>query len=126
MRAATITILIIWTIAFLIGAATHALDIWRSGWLPYRFAPLPINIYWTALLPLDLLAAVLVWIWRRAGIMLAVAIMLSDVAINSMMALIMVDDWPIAPLAMQAGFMLFVIITAPWLWREAARPVQPA
>ena len=35
---------------FLIGACIiHVLDLWRSGWLPYRFAPLPPNVYWTSL-----------------------------------------------------------------------------
>jgi hypothetical protein len=57
-------------------------DIWRHGWLPYRFAPLPLNIYWTALTLLDALGAVLLLVRPRAGLALALLIISSDVALN--------------------------------------------
>ena len=109
----------IWTICFLVGASTHAVDIGYYGWLPYTFMPLPFNIYWTLLLPLDLLAATLLWIWRKAAIVLAILIMVSDVAVNCYAAFWVMDDWPIAPLVIQTAFLLFVLATAPRLWRTA-------
>jgi hypothetical protein len=60
----------------------HVRDIWRHGWLPYRFAPLPLNIYWTALTLLDALGAVLLLVRSRAGLALALLIISSDVALN--------------------------------------------
>lgn len=117
MRAQTI-IKIIWSLCFLIGASTHAMDIWRGGWLPYGFMPLPFNAYWTALLPLDLMAAVLIWVRVRLGILLAIAIMVSDVLVNSYVAFFVFEEWPLIPLVMQTVFLLFVLATAPRLWQS--------
>jgi hypothetical protein len=116
MSKTVYAIIIVWTVCFLIGASTHALDILNGGWLPYDFAPLAFNIYWTALLPLDLFAALLLWLYRRAGIVLALIIMVSDVAINSYVAFFVVENWPMVFLKLQAGFMLFVLATARKIW----------
>ena len=70
---------IIWTVGFLIGTATHSFDIALGGWLPYDFRPMPFNIYWTSLVFLDPLAAVLIWARERWGAVLGVAIMASNV-----------------------------------------------
>jgi hypothetical protein len=45
----------------------HINDLWQHGWLAYRFAPLPLNVYWTALAFLDALAALLLLARPRAG-----------------------------------------------------------
>ena len=69
--------------ACLIGACiVHILAIWRHGWLPYRFAPMQLNFYWTSLTFFDVLAAVLLLFAPRAGLMLAFIIITSDVALN--------------------------------------------
>src|SRR5215467_10941746 len=69
--------------ACLIGACViHLLAIWKYGWLPYRFAPMPLNVYWTTLTFWDALAAVLLLFWPTAGLMLALVIITSDVAVN--------------------------------------------
>jgi hypothetical protein len=67
----------------LIGAsALHIRDLLRHGWLPYRFAPFALNAYWTSLTFLDPLAAILL-LWRpSAGLLLALLIIASDVALN--------------------------------------------
>jgi hypothetical protein len=75
-------ILILFSLCFLGACLGHAIQVWQGGWLPYRFAPLPLNAYWTALTFLDPLAAVLL-LWRpRIGLILALFIIASDVAIN--------------------------------------------
>lgn len=67
----------------LLGAGLgHVIQLWQGGWLPYRFAPLSLNAYWTALTFLDPIAAILL-LWRpRIGLILALLIIISDVAIN--------------------------------------------
>src|SRR5262249_33302293 len=70
----------IFSLCFLGAAFNHARDIWEGGFLPYRHDPLPFNVYWTSLAFLDALAVVLLWTWPRAGLVLAVLIMVSDVA----------------------------------------------
>jgi hypothetical protein len=102
---------IIWTVCFSIGAFNHARDIWNFGWLPYTFAPMPIDFYWTALLPLDLLATLLVWLKPKAGAWLGLAIMVSDVAINSWVVFGMGVGMMLSALAMQSAFLLFVLAT---------------
>lgn len=54
-----------------------------GGWLPYRFAPLALNWFWTVLLPIDVAIVVLLWTRTAAGAWLGVAIMLADVGVNS-------------------------------------------
>jgi hypothetical protein len=70
-------------ICFVAAGLNHANDIWQGGWLPYGLAPLPINAFWTALAGIDLLAAVLLLWHPRAGVFIALLIMVADVAVNS-------------------------------------------
>ncbi|HWY52012.1 MAG TPA: hypothetical protein VNW72_11075 [Chthoniobacterales bacterium] len=75
-------ILILFSLCLLGAGLGHVIQVWHGGWLPYRFAPLPLNTYWTTLTFLDPLAAVLL-LWRpRTGLVLALLIIASDVAIN--------------------------------------------
>jgi hypothetical protein len=110
---------LIWTICFGIGAFNHARDIWSFGWLPYISAPLPVNLYWTSLLPLDTLAALLIWLKPRAGAWLGLAIMISDVAINSWMVFGTGYGSMGYALALQTTFLLFVAVT----FRQVANQV---
>ncbi|WP_291426253.1 hypothetical protein [Deinococcus sp.] len=65
----------------------HSRELWQGGWLPYDYAPLWTNIFWTALTFLDPLA---IWLLLRqksakagpAGVWLTLGIMLLDVAVN--------------------------------------------
>ncbi len=72
-------------VLFSAGGLIHAVDVVRDGWLPYDFAPYWVNVYWTSLLPLDFLAALLLWSRSRWAILLALSIMISDVWINTWM-----------------------------------------
>jgi hypothetical protein len=67
----------------LIGAcAVHIADLLRHGWLPYRFAPRPLNVYWTSLTFFNGLAAFLLLCSMRIGLFLTLVIIASDVAFN--------------------------------------------
>lgn len=74
---------------FLIGGLTHVHDIVRGGWLPYRFAPDGINLFWSLLSVLDLLVVALLWLQRLSGVLLGLAVMLFDVAVNSYAAYVL-------------------------------------
>jgi hypothetical protein len=67
---------------FLAACLLHARDMWHRGWFPYHSAPLPLNCFWTALVLLDLLAAVLLLTRPRSGLVMALVIMTVDVAVN--------------------------------------------
>ena len=113
--------LIIWTAAFLIGAANHGRDIAAGGWLPYRFAPLGCNVFWTMLLPVDLAVVALLWLRRPVGLWLGVAVMIADVGVNSWV----IYDRGIAALAsslqLQSLFLGFVLGSIAWLLPSRVR-----
>ena len=110
---------LIWTAGFLIGATTHTLDIWNYGWLPYEFRPLPFNLYWTVLVFLDPLAALLIWVRQRWGIVLGCVIMGSNVLVNGYTAFIAGYEEFYFSLGLQAAFAGFVFFLAWRHWRSA-------
>ncbi len=114
----------VWVAAFLIGALTHARDILAGGWLPYDFAPLQLNWFWSLLLPLDLAAAALIALRTRAGVALGLSIMFADVGINSWYA--HKTQWLelFAALQWQSLFLGFALATAPLLWRGDEKSAQ--
>ena len=81
-------------------------------------APLT-RIYWTSLLFIDPLAALLLLMIPRAGLILCVAVIVTDVVHNSWFAL----HFPIRMdlFLSQIGFLLFVAFTVRAAWRGAAR-----
>ncbi len=109
-------ILGIYAAGLLVGGFTHIIDIARGGWLPYRFAPIGINGFWSALSIFDLLAAVLLWWHRKLGLLLTLAIMVLDVAINSYAAYSLGLFPSFAPLQRQTAFLGFVLVSLPFLW----------
>ena len=97
----------------------HANDIWQGGWLPYWTAPLALNGYWTSLAVLDLMAAALLLWWPRMGLVLTVAIMVSDVAVNSYARWVLgFGGWYFeVSLQLQTLFLGFVAGSFPVVWR---------
>jgi hypothetical protein len=66
------------------GALNHARDFLNYGWRPYNWGPHLLEMFWTSLIALDLIAIGLILSkFRRAGLCLAAAIMLADVAANT-------------------------------------------
>ena len=105
---------VIWTVGFLIGTIMHTLDLICLGWLPYDFRPLPWNLYWTSLTFLDPLAAGLVCVRERWGVVLGTAIMTSSIVVNGYTLAIGYDAFFI-PWLLQSAFGGFVFFTA---WRH--------
>ena len=108
--------LAILSIGLVMGGAVHLYDIASGGIFPYRFAPLPVNVYWTSLAALDLVAAFLLWRQMGLGLMLTVAIMLSDVAVNSYVTYVLKLAASFAPLQLQTLFLGFVLGCVGFLW----------
>ena len=96
----------------------HILDIVKGGFFPYLFAPMPINAYWTSLAGLDLLAALSLWRHLRLGLTLTLAIMLSDVMVNSYVTYGLDIPVSFAPLQAQTLFLGFVLGCVSFLWPQ--------
>jgi membrane protein HdeD len=73
---------VVFALCLAAGSMVHIKDLWQHGWLPYRFAPLPLNVYWTVLAFLDALAALLLLARPRGGLALTLLVIVSDVALN--------------------------------------------
>lgn len=104
---------------FAIGTTTHLLQLFRHGWVVFAAAPVWMNVYWTALTFLDPLAAVLLIRERRAGLALALAIMVSDVAINSYALHGLGLPIAVGALQLQTVFLGFLFGAAGFLWEKA-------
>ena len=105
---------------FATGTTTHTLQLAFRGWVVFVAAPGWMNAYWTALTFLDPLAAVLLIQSRRAGLALALAIMASDVAVNSYALYGLGLPFGFWALQLQTLFFGFLLGAAGFLWREAS------
>ena len=112
---------LVWIAGFLVGSTTHVLDLVQGGAAVYAGFPDAVRLYWVSLTLLDPLTVVLTALRRRAGVVLGVAIMVSDVAVNATVAAT-TDGLGLRGLVLQVAFGLVVVTTAPLLWRAARRP----
>ena len=103
-------------VCFGVGALNHARDFLARGWRPYAFAPAPVEVFWTALIGLDLAVMLLLLTGRRrTGVALAVAVMVADVAVNSDVAWRLGFGFGYA-LQLQSLFLGFVLGSSPLVW----------
>ena len=110
-------ILGIWCACLIVGGATHIFDNVYFGLLPYKFVPLWLNVYWSALGVLDLLAVFLLLKYRLQGILLTLTIMFSNVLVNSIAYYslgVISDAWS---LQLQTLFFGFCLGSTFLLWR---------
>jgi hypothetical protein len=119
-------VLAVQALCFAAGAVNHGRDFLLRGWRPYRFAPHPaFEVYWSALILLDLAVVALVLTGRiRPALLLGPAIMLSDVAINVLATHAMGFTTYGWPLLLQAMFLGFILGSIGFLWthRRMAAP----
>jgi hypothetical protein len=110
----------VYALGFLFGTWNHVLDLRHGGFLPYTYAPLAFNIYWTGLTVLDPLAALLLFVLPYCGMVLAVLIMVSDLAVNLYAGCILFAGTPMwdATLLSQVAFGFFLFVTVPMAWRR--------
>jgi hypothetical protein len=117
------TVLILFALCLLGACAVHVADLWQHGWLPYRFAPFPLNAYWTALTFLDAFAAVLLLCRPRTGLALALLIIASDVALNLFAQFYLRLHLRSAALSLQLLF--FVAVLATTFYARRTGPARP-
>ncbi|HVX13603.1 MAG TPA: hypothetical protein VHC22_20635 [Pirellulales bacterium] len=122
-RTAATCVLLVYTICLMGAGFNHANDIVQGDWFPYRHAPLSMNVYWTSLVALDPLAAVLLWLKPRVGLAVTLAIMVSDVAVNSygVHGLDYHGWYACGSLQLQAMFLRFVVGSLPFVWPNGNR-----
>jgi hypothetical protein len=122
---ATGIVLGIWVLCFLVGTFTHTRTLLGHGWLPHDWVPLPVNIFWTLLTFADPLAALLLLVRRNAGIVLGLAIMISDVAINTWVASRFGLDGLSGPLQAQTLFLGFTLGSFRLIWNARFEELSP-
>jgi hypothetical protein len=109
-------------LAFLIGTGTHLMSLVRGVWLPHH--PF-LNAFWGSLTFLDPLTAVLLLRAPRAGLLLALLIMITDVGINSAASYLYLE----APgkyaidyfVQLQSIFLGFLVGSMPFVWDGVGR-----
>jgi hypothetical protein len=109
----TATLLRLFYAACLAGATyNHITPILAHGWRhAYGTTFWPVALYWNALTFIDPLTIALLFLKRRAGILLLVVLMLSDVTINTAMTIAWSQP-PDARYIEQCLFLLIVLTTA--------------
>ncbi|EGQ9183261.1 hypothetical protein D0D70_20795 [Vibrio parahaemolyticus] len=99
-----------------IGGVVHLYDNIVDGFLPYDFAPRWLNIYWSALGLLDLLAVYLLVKHRRVGLVLMLLILMTNVMFSSHAHYTLeILDNNVA-LQMKTLFLGFSLGVSIWLW----------
>jgi hypothetical protein len=109
---------VICCICLLGGASSHAATLWQHGLLwDYRGVPLFTAVFWTSLTFLDPLAALLLLVRPRAGLLATLGIIAVDVAHNLWFGARyrIPFNWMIAS---QCAFLVFVSAIFPHGWRS--------
>jgi hypothetical protein len=115
-------ILVVFILAFTGATYNHMMDIVSGGLFPYTKkwgTPESLNLYWTSLTILDPLAVATLIINVRAGYVVALCIMFTDVPVNLYAN---TYYWSLAlhknyHLLMQTAFLIFLLITIRRVWK---------
>ena len=114
LRFAVRIILVIQAICMLMGTYTHVSWVVRHGFL-YPDVPLYSRVFWDSLTFLDPLAAVLLFLRPRAGILLVLVIICTDVLHNAI-----IGGFGLF-FILQVIFCVFVLATLGINWRATAQ-----
>lgn len=109
-----------YVICFTIGVLSHGHDFLTYGWRPYRWGSMPLEVFWTSLILLDVSVIALLLIgWRRSGLLAAFTIMILDVAANSYALSGMGIGASARNLVMQSAFLGFVAGSIAFAWPKS-------
>lgn len=111
-----LVILVVWIAGFLIGTASHVLDLIAGGADTYGEFPTALRVFWLSLTALDPLTVVLLLLRKRAGIILGPVVILADIAVN-WTVFFTIGGNPLFGVVNQTVFAIFLLATAPVLWR---------
>jgi hypothetical protein len=112
---------LLWIAGFLVGTGTHVLDIVAGGAEVYAGYPAAVRVFWLSLTVVDPLVAGLLVFRRPAGVVLGLAVMVADMAVNWTVHAT-VGGGSMRALLTLTAFMVFVLATARPLARWLARP----
>ncbi len=101
---------LLWAAGFLVGTITHVVDLVLGGLDVYAGHPAGVRAFWVALTVVDPLVVTLILLRRRSGVVLGVAVMVADVAVNGSVLAATGDG--LAGLVPQSLFAVLVLLTA--------------
>lgn len=106
---------ILWVIGFLIGTTTHTADLILGGLDVYGGFPPGVRLFWVTLTVLDPITAVLIILRWRSGIVLGIAVIVADIAVNwTVFVLLGGLSW--FGVITQSLFAVLILATAGPLW----------
>ncbi|MFB2554891.1 hypothetical protein [Herbiconiux liangxiaofengii] len=106
---------VLWVLGFLVGTTTHTADLIVGGVNAYSGFPLGVRLFWVSLTILDPAAAALIIFRRRSGIVLGIAVMVADIAVN-WTVFVMVGGLSLFGVISQSLFAVLILVTARPLW----------
>lgn len=124
-RRLHVVVLAVWILGFLIGAASHIADLIAGGTAVYEQFHAGLRLFWISLTLLDPLTAALLALRRRAGIVLALVVILTDIAVN-WTVYFTVSGSPLSGVVNQTLFAAILLVTAPMLWRRSSNLAMEA
>lgn len=115
-RRLRMAILVVWVVGFLVGTTSHIIDLIAGGAETYAAFPTGLRVFWISLTVLDPITAALLVMRRRAGIVLALVVILTDIAVNWTVYLTIAGN-PLFGVVNQTLFAIVLVVTTPTLWR---------
>lgn len=117
-RASTLVqvVWMLWIVGYLIGTSTHVADLIAGGARTYEGFPVGLRVFWMSLTVLDPLIVVLLLLRHQTGIVLGVAVILIDIAVN-WTVYATIGGNPLFGVIKQTLFAILIVATAHLLWR---------
>ena len=111
-------LLAVYFVAFIVGALSHAIDFYGE-FPPYGQYPVPLQIFWSSLLPIDIALAVMIFVATRPVLLFAPLLMLADVIANTYATY---NFWHTTfarnpGLWFQVAYFIYAVVASPLLWR---------
>lgn len=108
-NSAARALLSVLTAGLVIGTATHVENIARAGLIPRPELPLACNVFWSALVIVDPIVALVLLLRPRTGVALVAALMAVDLTINLGVARLGLT----APIIAQMVYALLALVAVP-------------
>jgi hypothetical protein len=118
---------VVWVLGFLVGTTTHTADLIVGGLNAYSDFPLGVRLFWVSLTIMDPATAALIIFRRRSGIVLGIAVIVADIAVN-WTVFVMVGGLSLFGVISQSLFAVLILVTARplWIWFGTASPRERA
>ncbi|TAJ47314.1 MAG: hypothetical protein EPO52_12505 [Herbiconiux sp.] len=118
---------VVWVLGFLVGTTTHTVDLIVGGLNAYSDFPLGVRLFWVMLTFLDPATAALIIFRRRSGIVLGIAVIVADIAVN-WTVFVLVGGLSLFGVISQSLFAVLILVTARplWAWFGPSSPRERA